>query len=87
MVTVTVNKLYLGEQFYEYCRGIDKRKVQTRVQRKSVGTQLSWGIRYHDMDHFTKFLNDVVDEVVKRMNEINVQGSKLTLMVTIYKFY
>eukprot|EP01122_Echinamoeba_exundans_P018044 TRINITY_DN9964_c0_g1_i1.p1 TRINITY_DN9964_c0_g1~~TRINITY_DN9964_c0_g1_i1.p1 ORF type:complete len:766 (+),score=136.72 TRINITY_DN9964_c0_g1_i1:239-2299(+) len=70
-----------GLMLYDFSRGRDDRPVQTQHKRKSVGTQISWGVRLFTLDDVKKFLNDVAQEVSKRLKEINSKGSRITLRI------
>jgi len=57
---------------------LKREKIQ---ERRSVGTQISWGVRFFKLEEVKKFLFDLAAEVSKRMEQINVSGSRVTLKV------
>jgi len=75
-----------GAKLWNLSRGIDDRTVQTFHQRKSIGTQISWGVRFKEMDQVRKFLEDVSAEVSRRMREQNLKGKYVAFPLTISAF-
>jgi len=71
----------VGETLWEHARGIDNKKLQIIHQRKSVGSQISWGVRFDNNDQLKKFLKDISAEVSQRMKNLNVKGKRVTLKV------
>lgn len=70
-----------GLMLFDFARGRDDRPVQTQHKRKSVGTQISWGVRLFTLEDVKKFLNDVSLEVARRLKEINVKGGRISLRI------
>ena len=68
-----------------YARGIDERQLEPNVKRKSVGAEVSWGVRFKDESDALKFLDDLAMEVSKRLKEAQVKGRTVTLKVKIRK--
>ena len=51
-------------------------------QRKSVGTQISWGVRFDTNEQVKRFLVDLAAEVAKRLKQVPAMGARVTLMVS-----
>lgn len=72
-----------GQLFYEVSRGIDVTPVQPLKPRKSIGAEVSWGVRFKDNEgeKVTKFLSDLADEVSSRVLAAGACGSKVVFKV------
>lgn len=73
-----------GENFHDYARGIDTRAVEPLKPRKSIGAEVSWGVRFlpSESDKVTTFIFDVAAQVALRVTVAGAQGSRVT-----YKAY
>lgn len=69
-----------GLTYYNFVRGIDSREVTTHRERKSVGCEETFGkdIRGKAID---EVLEEVISELVKRVNRSGFKGKRLTLKV------
>ncbi len=69
-----------GLTYYNFVRGIDDRKVTTHRERKSVGCEETFGrdIRGKAID---EALEEVITELVRRVNRSSFKGKRLTLKV------
>ncbi len=69
-----------GFTYYNFVRGIDSREVTTHRERKSVGCEETFGkdIRGKAID---EALEEVISELVKRVNRSGFKGKRLTLKV------
>lgn len=70
-----------GQMLWNFARGVDDRSFQPLHTRKSIGTQLSWGVRFTEKEQVKGFLADVAKEVAKRMQEANVKGKRINLKI------
>jgi nucleotidyltransferase/DNA polymerase involved in DNA repair len=70
-----------GNRLFQFARGVDDRSLKTEIDRKSVGTQISWGVRMVNQDQVNAFLTDLSAEVCKRLSEIAMIGSRVTLRI------
>ncbi|ORY06463.1 DNA repair protein [Basidiobolus meristosporus CBS 931.73] len=71
-----------GQMLYNYCRGIDHRELQTDIHlRKSIGTNVSWGIRFETEEQVLEFLEKMSEEVSKRMKNAGVRGKNISLRI------
>lgn len=69
-----------GLTYYNFVRGVDSREVTTHRERKSVGCEETFGkdIRGKAID---EALEEVISELVKRVNRSGFKGKRLTLKV------
>lgn len=69
-----------GLTYYNFVRGIDDREVTTHRERKSVGCEETFGrdIRGKAID---EALEEVITELVRRVNRSSFKGKRLTLKV------
>ncbi|KAJ3123707.1 deoxycytidyl transferase [Nowakowskiella sp. JEL0407] len=70
-----------GTMLYNYCRGIDDRVLSKSPVRRSVGTDVNWGIRFDDVDQVIQFLKQLANEVSTRLENVRVEGKMVTLKV------
>jgi len=75
-----------AQKIINFCQGKDERSV-TPVVRKSIGAECNYGVRFdnemnsiYGVDHMIK---ELAKEVNKRMQSVEVKGSKLVLKVMI----
>ncbi|KAK9761358.1 deoxycytidyl transferase, partial [Basidiobolus ranarum] len=69
-----------GQMLYNFCRGIDHRELQTENHiRKSIGTNVSWGIRFETEEQVLEFLEKMSEEVSKRMKAAGVRGKNVSI--------
>lgn len=71
-----------GEMILNYCIGKDSTSIDIingEYARKSVGIDINWGIRFEDDLQVEGFLNRLAVELNKRLLEIAMKGSNLTL--------
>ena len=52
-----------GAMLYQYCRGNDERELKDNEVRKSVSTEVTWGVRFSENDKAEKFVLDMCSEV------------------------
>lgn len=72
-----------GQLFYEVARGIDVAPVRPLKPRKSIGAEVSWGVRFtnDEGEKVSKFLSDLADEVSSRVLAAGACGSKVVFKV------
>ena len=58
-----------GLNLFRKIRGEDDRTVGTQIDRKSVGSEVSWGIRFASTGQCRRFLDELGTEVWQRMSE------------------
>eukprot|EP00026_Physarum_polycephalum_P008639 Phypoly_transcript_08732.p1 GENE.Phypoly_transcript_08732~~Phypoly_transcript_08732.p1 ORF type:complete len:487 (+),score=82.06 Phypoly_transcript_08732:53-1462(+) len=74
-----------GNTLFQNAKGIDDTPLKTQHERKSVGTQISWGIRCEDMKQVNKLLRDVSIEVANRLKDAGGQAKRVCLRVKRHK--
>ncbi|KAK9479710.1 hypothetical protein V1514DRAFT_233566 [Lipomyces japonicus] len=77
--TVLGNKI--GEKLHNYARGIDHQQVGEISIRKSVSAEVNWGVRFENFDQVYNFLGSLSEELSRRLKNLSLLGSHLTLKV------
>eukprot|EP01126_Amoeba_proteus_P056865 TRINITY_DN7201_c0_g3_i8.p1 TRINITY_DN7201_c0_g3~~TRINITY_DN7201_c0_g3_i8.p1 ORF type:complete len:355 (-),score=108.57 TRINITY_DN7201_c0_g3_i8:145-1209(-) len=70
-----------GQILFERSRGVDPSELKLIHVRRSVGTQISWGVRFSEFSQVFKFISDMASEVGKRLQRIGVSGKHITLKI------
>lgn len=75
-----------GEKLFNFSRGIDDTNItldasnpETLLGRKSVSVDVNFGIRFDTMDQLDIFLMKMAEELYKRLVNLGVCGSTLTM--------
>lgn len=71
----------MGSYVYNSAYGIDSRPLVPLAPRKSIGAEVNYGIRFQEMEQATVFISKFCKEVCRRMMEVCVKGSHVTLKV------
>ncbi|KAJ1908826.1 deoxycytidyl transferase, partial [Tieghemiomyces parasiticus] len=71
----------VAQQLQRLACGKDDRLVQTHTERRSIGTEVGWGVRFERTDQVIRFLADLCREVSQRMAAAAVQGRSVVLKV------
>ncbi|XP_059613609.1 DNA repair protein Rev1 isoform X2 [Phlebotomus argentipes] len=72
-----------GENLYNLCRGQDNRPLNFSRQRKSVSTEVNYGIRFTKKSELEIFLRQLSEETSKRLHEVGLKGKSVTLKLMI----
>ncbi|GAB0100180.1 DNA repair protein Rev1 [Sergentomyia squamirostris] len=72
-----------GENLYNLCRGEDNRPLNFTRQRKSVSTEVNYGIRFTRKTELETFLKQLCEETSKRLREVGLRGKSVTLKLMI----
>lgn len=74
----------LGSSLYNAVRALDGRPVEPLKPRKSIGAEVSWGVRFNkdELLKVTSFIKDMAYEVATRVEAAGAHGSKV-----VYKAY
>ena len=67
--------------FRGFAAGTDTRKWEPRPERKSMGAQSSWGVRFNTQPEAESFVQKLSAEVADRLTKQRLRGSQLTLKV------
>lgn len=72
-----------GSVFHDLARAIDRRVVEPLKPRKSIGAEVSWGVRFlkSEREKASKFITDICDEVALRVTAAGAYGTKVTYKV------
>ena len=70
-----------GQKLWEYARGIDKTEVGEQVKRKSVSAEVNWGIRFVTQQQADEFVQNLCDELSRRLLEQGFKGSQMTMKI------
>ncbi len=70
-----------GPWYYDLCRGIDDRKVESVRIRKSLGKERTFGEDIEDFDKLAEFLENLCSSVWKELEEKNLRGRTVTIKV------
>lgn len=73
----------IGVNIHNFLNGIDDRPLQLMKDRKTVGAEIGWGVRFHRMDQLRKFVKDLSAEVERRMRRIDprLRGRQIAVKV------
>ncbi|CAN6613177.1 hypothetical protein TRVA0_005S02212 [Trichomonascus vanleenenianus] len=70
----------LGGKLYQYARGIDTGSgISTIPLPKSIGLEISWGVRLADMAQLRIFTRNLCGELAERMHTQSLMGRQLTI--------
>ncbi|KAJ9625600.1 deoxycytidyl transferase [Taxawa tesnikishii (nom. ined.)] len=70
-----------GDKMWEYARGIDRTEVGDQVVRKSVSSEVNWGVRFENQEQVDEFIESLCGELHKRLLKGKVKGRQLTMKV------
>lgn len=68
-----------GQTLHQFCRGIDTKPLVFGHIRKSVSTEVNYGIRFTKQSELETFLKQLCIEVHNRLVEIKRRGKSITL--------
>ena len=68
-----------GSGLYKMARGQDDRQLELDHVRKTVSAEVNYGIRFKNWDDAEKFLQQLCDEVSRRLKKLSLVGRNLTL--------
>jgi len=72
-----------GLVLYQNCRGIDDRALRTERERKSVSAEINYGIRFTKESETVSFINELAEEVQKRLQSLDMKGRCITLKMKV----
>jgi DNA polymerase-4 len=76
-----------GSYYYDILRGIDNSKVIASRQRKSVGVEETFAKDSNDKNELLTILEEILHDLVKRIEKANVKGKTITLKVKYSDFH
>jgi hypothetical protein len=71
-----------GEMLFNSSRGCDHTPLETMPERKSIGVEVNWGIRFTDVEKAVRFFGFVCAELSNRMAQGGIKGGR-TLTVKV----
>lgn len=75
----------LGKSVHDHARGIDDRQLESEQQRKSVGSEISWGVRFDNIEQRDHFIREMSAEVMTRLASVGPSMTARKLNVKLYK--
>ena len=70
-----------GEKLWGFAHGVDHAEVGDVPERKSVGADISWGVRFETQAHAEEFLHNLAGELHRRLVEAKVKGRQVTVKI------
>lgn len=70
-----------GERLWEYARGIDRTEVGDQPSRKSVSSEVNWGIRFISQVEAEEFVFNLCKELERRLLDQQAKGKQLTMKI------
>jgi nucleotidyltransferase/DNA polymerase involved in DNA repair len=68
-----------GVLLYQGCRGVDPREVTPTAARKTVGSMISWGVRFDRWPAVLAFALEVCETVSRRAEQAGLVGRKVAV--------
>ena len=72
-----------GETLFNFSRGIDSRELNSVVKRKSVSAEINYGIRLTTQPQVESFIEELVEEVHRRLCECEMLTKSVCLKLRI----
>ena len=72
-----------GRTLHSFCRGVDGRDLDLAQERKSIGAEVNYGIRFKTGDDCAQFLDQLSAEVASRMERAGLRGRCITLKLMV----
>lgn len=70
-----------GAKLWDYSRGVDNTEVGDQGVRKSVSAEINWGIRFVSQAQADEFVQNLCEELQRRLVENAVKGKQLTMRI------
>lgn len=70
-----------GAALLDAAKGVDRRPWEARPPRRSVGAQVTWGVRFVEAGEAVAFVGKLAAEVSERMRRLKTKGRTLTLKI------
>ena len=72
-----------GRTLHSFCRGVDGRDLNLAQERKSIGAEVNYGIRFKTGEDCAHFLDRLSAEVAARMEKAGLRGRCVTLKLMV----
>ena len=56
---------------YNFSQGVDSTQLECMPDRKSIGVEVNWGIRFTDKSKAMRFFSFVCAELASRLDQVN----------------
>ncbi|KAF8455467.1 hypothetical protein BGX38DRAFT_1267062 [Terfezia claveryi] len=70
-----------GEKLWNFAHGIDHAEVGDVPERKSVGVDVSWGVRFETQAQAEEFLQNLAGELHRRLVEAKFKARQVTVKI------
>jgi hypothetical protein len=68
-----------GHRLWLAARGLDDKPLKLVQNRKSVSVELSYGVRFDNIEQVSRFIEDMAKEVHKRLRDVGLMFQKINL--------
>jgi hypothetical protein len=76
-----------GEMLFNFSRGVDHTQLECLPERKSIGVEVNWGIRFTDRAKAARFFTFVCVELATRIYQVLIwAGAELILHNIVLRF-
>lgn len=65
-----------GLKLAKYLQGQDDRQLKSEKKRQSVGSEVSWGVRFASAGQMKRFVDELAGEVWRRLMSVDGEGSE-----------
>ena len=72
-----------GETLFNFSRGVDPRELNSIAKRKSVSAEINYGIRLNTQSQVESFVEELVEEVHRRLCECEMLAKSICLKLRI----
>lgn len=70
-----------GLALYNACRGLDSAVLKDNAPPKSVSVEITWGVRFNQMSQVLTFVENLAEEVSKRLHAVQHTAQRVTLKI------
>ncbi|KAI9345728.1 hypothetical protein BD770DRAFT_183450 [Pilaira anomala] len=71
----------MGQNLFNFSRGIDDRELTTHQKRQSISAELNWGVRFENEENERSFIEGLAKEVSDRLIKQQLKGKTITLKI------
>lgn len=75
-----------GQYYYNVCRGVDHREVQTNRERKSISVERTYEHDLKEMEEIMENLNILTELLEKALVKRNIKGKTVTVKIKYHDF-
>ena len=63
-----------GEMLHNFSQGLDSTQLESVPDRKSIGVEVNWGIRFTDKAKAMRFFSFVCAELASRVDQVGMRA-------------